>query len=224
MPLVAMRFAVRKFQVATKTGISVRRRAALLLSHLFFTNLMLVVLRLFFLASLINIALSLAIPFLTTLLYRMELDRRPAPVQLAIPVDGVKRSLLRDSWHAPRSGGRRHEGIDIFAKRGTPVRATADGIVLRASTNRLGGKVVWTLGPGGQRHYYAHLDRFADVRSGQRIVAGTVVGYVGTTGNARGTPPHLHYGIYTRRGPINPFDLLKPVMPAAAERRQPPPA
>lgn len=172
---------------------------------------MLVVLRLFFLATLINILLSLATPFLTTLLYRMELERQPPPGRLVIPVDGVKPSALRDSWHAPRSGGRRHEGIDIFAKRGTPVRATTEGIVLKTSTSRLGGQVVWTLGPGGHRHYYAHLDRFADVRSGQRIAAGTLLGYVGTTGNARGTPPHLHYGIYTRRGPVNPFDLFAPL-------------
>lgn len=181
---------------------------------------MLVVLRTFFLATVINLLISLAIPFLTTLLYRMELERQAAPMSVAVPVDGVKRSALRDSWHAPRSGGRRHEGIDIFAKRGTPVRATTEGIVLRTSTNGLGGQAVWTLGPGGQRHYYAHLDRFADVRSGQRIVAGTVLGYVGTTGNARRTPPHLHYGIYTRRGPINPFDLLKPETAASGKTRR----
>jgi murein DD-endopeptidase MepM/ murein hydrolase activator NlpD len=64
------------------------------------------------------------------------------------------------------------------------------------------------MGPGGQRHYYAHLDRYSDVRRGQRIVIGDVLGYVGTTGNARGTPPHLHYGVYDSSGAINPYPLL----------------
>jgi murein DD-endopeptidase MepM/ murein hydrolase activator NlpD len=70
--------------------------------------------------------------------------------------------------------------------------------VLRVGNNQLGGRVVWVLGPGAQRHYYAHLDRFADVSAGMRIEAGTVLGYVGTTGNAAGTPPHLHYGVTNR--------------------------
>lgn len=79
---------------------------------------------------------------------------------------------------------------------------------VRRGHNALGGNVVWVLGPGGQRHYYAHLDRFAHVPVGQRIEPGTVLGYVGNTGNARMTPPHLHYGIYGSAGAINPFPLL----------------
>ena len=76
--------------------------------------------------------------------------------------------------------------------------------------NRLGGRIVRVFGPGGQWHYYAHLDRFADVRTGDVIAGGTVIGYVGDSGNARGTPPHLHYGIYRfRGGAINPYPLLK---------------
>jgi murein DD-endopeptidase MepM/ murein hydrolase activator NlpD len=66
------------------------------------------------------------------------------------------------------------------------------------------------LGPGGQRHYYAHLDRFAGVFAGMRVQAGTLLGYVGNSGNAKGTPPHLHYGIYTASGAINPYPLLAP--------------
>jgi murein DD-endopeptidase MepM/ murein hydrolase activator NlpD len=141
--------------------------------------------------------------------YAARLAAMPAPQALAMPVDGVLPAALRDSWQAPRDGGaRRHGGLDIFAPRGRPVRAATEGIVLDVGSNRLGGQVVWVLGPGGQRHYYAHLDRFSDVRRGQRVACGNVLGYVGTTGNARGTPPHLHYGIYTNAGAINPYPLL----------------
>jgi murein DD-endopeptidase MepM/ murein hydrolase activator NlpD len=99
--------------------------------------------------------------------------------------------------------------MDIFAPRGRPVLAATEGIVLGVGLDRLGGKVVWVLGPGGQRHYYAHLDRYGDVWPGQRIAAGQVIGYVGNTGNARGGPTHLHYGIYTAAGPIDPYPLLR---------------
>ena len=130
--------------------------------------------------------------------------QRP-PQLLAVPVDGVARTALRDSWHAPRSNGRRHEGIDIFARRGTVVRARRCRARWRVGQNRLGGNVVWVLGPGWQLHYYAHLDELADVAPGALVAAGDPLGTVGTTGNARGGPPHLHYGIYTARGAVNPF-------------------
>lgn len=147
-------------------------------------------------------------------LYAARLSARPAPVALPVPVEGVAQRALRDTWHGMRSGGRKHEGIDIFAPRGRPVLSATEGIVTRVGTNRLGGKVVWVIGPGRQLHYYAHLDDYAAIRAGDIVAAGTVLGYVGTTGNARGTPPHLHYGIYTAGGAINPFPLLKG--PAAA--------
>ena len=94
--------------------------------------------------------------------------------------------------------------------------SATEGIITRVGSNQLGGNVVWVMGPGRQMHYYAHLDRYAGVRAGDIIAAGTVLGYVGTTGNARGTPPHLHYGIYTARGAINPYPLLKPSVTAGA--------
>ena len=90
------------------------------------------------------------------------------------------------------------------------MRSTTRGLVFRVGQNRLGGNVVWIFGPGRQMHYYAHLDRFGDVRSGDLVMPGDIVGYVGNTGNASGTPPHLHYGVYTPgAGAINPFPLLK---------------
>lgn len=152
--------------------------------------------------------LSIALPFLDVTSYALRLASMPVPSTLFMPVGDLKRGALHDSWHASRSRGRRHEGIDIFARKGTPVRATTEGIVLRRGQNALGGNVVWVLGPGGQRHYYAHLDRFGFVSIGQRVEPGTVLGYVGNTGNARTTPPHLHYGIYGKTGAINPFPLL----------------
>ncbi|GAA5534426.1 M23 family metallopeptidase [Deinococcus aluminii] len=132
----------------------------------------------------------------------------PAPTARSLP-NPLPDQHFADTWGGARSGGRRHEGVDIFAPRGTPIHATTRGIVLNVGENRLGGRTVMLLGPGGQRHYYAHLDRYADLRAGQWIEAGTVVGYVGDSGNARGTPTHLHYGIYTASGAINPYPLLR---------------
>lgn len=152
--------------------------------------------------------LYFGLPWAKQAWYVFQLQRAPAPQQLPMPIETLKPRALRDTWQAPRAPGRRHEGIDIFARKGTPIVSTTEGIVLRQGENSLGGNVVWILGPAGHRHYYAHLDEFADLAAGQRIAAGTLLGYVGNTGNARSTPPHLHYGIYTREGAINPYPLL----------------
>lgn len=147
-------------------------------------------------------------PALQRAFYMARLTMMTKPAFLPVPVDGVAARGLRDTWGGARGEGRKHEGIDIFARRGTPVRAATEGIVVDVGVNRLGGQVVWVLGPGGQRHYYAHLERYGDIEDGERIAAGRVLGYVGTTGNAQGTPPHLHYGIYGLGGAINPYPLL----------------
>ncbi len=132
----------------------------------------------------------------------------PAPDRLPIPVDGVKESRLYGSFGAPRSGNRKHAGIDIFAGRNTPVRSTTDGIVIRRGTNRLGGTVISVLGPGGQVHYYAHLERYGDFHRFDWVNRGDIIGYVGNSGNAKTTPTHLHYGIYSVTGAIDPYPLL----------------
>jgi murein DD-endopeptidase MepM/ murein hydrolase activator NlpD len=130
---------------------------------------------------------------------------------LPVPVRGVTRRQLRDTWNGPRSGGRKHRGIDIFAARNTPITSTTRGIVATVGTSELGGRIVRILGPAGEWHYYAHLERFASIREGDVVQAGTVVGYVGDSGNARGTPPHLHYGIYRYYGgAMNPYPRLAP--------------
>ena len=132
-----------------------------------------------------------------------------APSRLPVPVRGVRPRQLIDSWDSPRSGGRSHRGIDIFAPRGREIISTTPGIVVTVGRNQLGGRIVRIFGPAGQWHYYAHLERFADIRTGDVIAAGTVIGYVGDSGNARGTPPHLHYGIYRfQGGAVNPYPFL----------------
>jgi peptidoglycan LD-endopeptidase LytH len=139
----------------------------------------------------------------------LQLALADPPASLPVPVDGVRLSAIRNSWGAPRDGGRHHQGIDIFAKHGTAVRSTTDGLIVRVGQNRLGGNVVWIMGPGRQTHYYAHLSHFGAFELGDRVMAGDIIGYVGDTGNARGTPHHLHYGVYQFGGAaINPFPLL----------------
>jgi murein DD-endopeptidase MepM/ murein hydrolase activator NlpD len=165
--------------------------------------------RILLLGALLAAGYALVGPYIVNVRYAMRLASMAPPESVGMPVRGVQPQRLRDTWHAARGAGRKHEGIDIFAARGTPVHSATEGIVLRVGSNRLGGSVVWVLGPGGQRHYYAHLDRFADISAGLQVRTGTVLGYVGTSGNAAGTPPHLHYGIYASDGPINPYPILQ---------------
>lgn len=164
--------------------------------------------RLALIAMAINASVAVIEPAVERSAYLSRLVMSDPVRHLRLPVDRVAQRQLRDTWHAARSHGRKHEGIDIFAAKGTPVRSTTEGIVSRIGTNKLGGNVVWVLGPGGHRHYYAHLDQVANIRTGERIGAGALLGFVGNTGNAKLTPPHLHYGIYTGNGAINPFPLL----------------
>jgi peptidoglycan LD-endopeptidase LytH len=146
-------------------------------------------------------------PFLDPRYY--ELLSQPPPQALPVPVVGVAKGRLRDSYGDPRSGGRQHEGIDIFAQRNTPVLSATEGYVSGLGTNALGGITVWITGPAGWHHYYAHLERWGDVRQGQWVEAGTVIGYVGNSGNAATASPHLHYGIYPPTGgTLNPYPLL----------------
>lgn len=165
-------------------------------------------------------ALLIAASLAETPIYALRLALRAAPATLPVPVAGVLPRSLRDTWGAARSEGRRHQGIDIFAPRGRPVIASTEGLIWRTGENRLGGTVVWVLGPARQLHYYAHLDRLGPLAAGARVRVGEVIGFVGSTGNARGTPPHLHYGIYTASGPINPYPLLD--RPRAAPPTRPP--
>lgn len=122
------------------------------------------------------------------------------------PVAGAGVSDIKSFWGASRDGGaRRHEGVDIFADRGTPVIAAAEGRVSRTGTSNLGGNIVW-LRATGRSLYYAHLDSIV-ARQRQSVQVGDTLGLVGNSGNARTTPPHLHFGIYDR-GAVNPLPFI----------------
>lgn len=130
---------------------------------------------------------------------------------LEFPVDGYDTRAILSGFGADRDGGTRaHHGVDIFAPRGTPVLASVDARVSRVDTTGIGGNVVW-LQPlfGNLRLYYAHLDS-QSVKPGQYVFAGEPIGTVGNTGNARTTPPHLHFGVYVRRrgGAWDPYPFL----------------
>ncbi|WP_324719771.1 M23 family metallopeptidase [Salinimicrobium sp. HB62] len=129
----------------------------------------------------------------------------------SFPVADRDDSAVQSFWGAARDGGRRsHEGIDIFAPRGTPVVAATEGRVSSTGNKGLGGKQVWLRDrKRGTSLYYAHLDSII-ARPGMKVFPGDTLGLVGNTGNARTTPPHLHFGIYKGyRGAQNPFPYVR---------------
>lgn len=141
--------------------------------------------------------------------YRVTIKQE---AQFAFPVEGRGMRAIGSVFGAPRDGGRRrHHGVDIFAPRGTAVLSAGDGRVASVDVTDLGGKVVWVRdAKRGANFYYAHLDS-QDVRRGQEVRTGDTLGRVGNTGNARTTPPHLHFGVYRRgEGPIDPVPFLRP--------------
>ncbi|UOO81042.1 M23 family metallopeptidase [Uruburuella testudinis] len=147
-------------------------------------------------------------PYWAPYWWRAKLLQEPAPAWQSLP-NPLPGQRFSDTWGAARNNGRRHEGVDIFARRGTPILSTTKGVVNRVGRNNLGGNIVGITGPGGVWHYYAHLESFAEIKENDWIEAGTVIGYVGDSGNAKGTPPHLHYGVYTREGAVNPYPLIR---------------
>lgn len=120
------------------------------------------------------------------------------------PVQGT--SAYGDTWGAPRSGGRRHQGVDMLAPTGTPLQAVIGGIVSHRN-NTLGGITISLQGDNGHRYYYAHLSAYEGVDG--RVEQGQVIGYVGDTGNATGVP-HLHFEIRPNGGvPMNPYPSVR---------------
>jgi murein DD-endopeptidase MepM/ murein hydrolase activator NlpD len=136
---------------------------------------------------------------------------------VVFPIAGPYSVPLINSFGFPRMPGTPdehwHEGIDIFAPRGTPLVAAERGVLGRIGNGRLGGLKLWLRGESGADWYYAHLDGFAPgIHNGQVVEAGQLLGYVGNTGNAVGTPPHLHMEIHPGGGrAVNPYPLLKVV-------------
>lgn len=124
----------------------------------------------------------------------------------ACPV-GAVRSFV-DTWHAPRSGGRLHQGTDVFAPYGSPAYAVVDGIIDKWGNGGLGGITLWLRADNGDRYYYAHNSvNIATV--GTRVKAGDVIARVGNTGNAATTPPHIHFEAHPGGGEAaNPYPFL----------------
>lgn len=137
---------------------------------------------------------------------------------LLLPVQGITRDDLHDTYTDARSEGRVHDAIDIMAPAGTPVLAVADGSVEKLFDSKRGGLTIYQFEPSGKlAYYYAHLQRYADgLKEKQAIKRGDVIGYVGSTGNASAEAPHLHFAIF-QLGPekqwwkgtaINPYPVL----------------
>lgn len=138
---------------------------------------------------------------------------------LMVPVQGLRRRELRDTYSAPRSGGRAHLALDIMAPKGTRVLAADDGYIMRITTSDLGGKTLYLTDPDRRFvYYYAHLDKWVyGLEQGQRVKRGQLLGSVGTTGNAPKDAPHLHFQLmrmttarqWWNGEPINPIPYLR---------------
>lgn len=139
--------------------------------------------------------------------------------KLIIPVAGIKRENLRDTFKDARSEGRVHDAIDIMAAGGTPVLAAADGEIARFFDSEKGGITIYQFSRDKKLiYYYAHLQsRAAEIQEHQYVRQGTIIGYVGDTGNAGAGNFHLHFAIWIIDDPkrywdgtnINPYDLLR---------------
>src|SRR5690606_15777882 len=128
----------------------------------------------------------------------------------ACPVAGPVSFI--DTWGAPRSGGRGHQGVDMMAARGTPVAAIFDGTISRTgSGSSLGGITIWMRSNAGDSFYYAHLDSVAGgISPGTSVAAGQIIGAVGSTGNASPAYPHLHFEDHPGGGgAVNPYPLVR---------------
>lgn len=141
-------------------------------------------------------------PTTTTLAPPPPVDGKSCPVNGAV--------AFRDSWGEPRSGGRSHQGVDMMAARGTPLVAIESGTITRIGNGGLGGKTVWLRGQSGHEYYYAHLDGWASgLSQGDAVDVAQLVGYVGNTGNAIHTLPHLHFEYHPNGGSaVNPYPLV----------------
>ncbi|MBP7675878.1 MAG: M23 family metallopeptidase [Thermoanaerobaculia bacterium] len=147
-----------------------------------------------------------------------EEDRASAPRELAVPVAGVDPRSLEGTFSQRRGGSRSHDALDILAPRGTPVVAADDGVVKKLFTSVRGGLTVYQFDPNEQYcYYYAHLDGYAPgLHEGQVLRKGDLVGFVGSTGNARKDAPHLHFAVncldpdkkWWGGTPIDPYPLL----------------
>jgi murein DD-endopeptidase MepM/ murein hydrolase activator NlpD len=145
----------------------------------------------------------------------LGLPRRPAPEIALPPGEGYVFPVFGDAsfsddYGAPRAVTGWHHGNDIFATTGTPVLAVADGTLSRVGVNTLGGNRLWLTDEAGNEFYFAHLSAYAPATvSGARVRAGQVIAFVGNTGQAITTPPHLHFEVHPGGGDsVNPYPYL----------------
>jgi murein DD-endopeptidase MepM/ murein hydrolase activator NlpD len=137
---------------------------------------------------------------------------------LLIPVEGVRPDALQDTFNDARAIGRRHDALDIMAPCGTEVHAADDGSIAKLFTSKAGGLTIYQFDPTQTfSYYYAHLDRYAPgLSEHQPVTRGQLLGYVGSSGNASASAPHLHFAIarlgadraWWKGDPINPYPLL----------------
>jgi peptidoglycan hydrolase-like protein with peptidoglycan-binding domain len=189
-----------KFGVATKNAISAFQKAQGLTT-----------------TGSLNLQTALYVGFIPGLTTNPANNPTPAPsgpavVPIVFPVLGP--CWFSDTWKAPRSGGRQHEGVDIIAKSGTPIYAVANGTITRVFLDRpgsLGGNAIRLTASDGTYFHYAHLSAFAEGAGlGATVVAGQVIGYIGSTGSS--STPHLHFEYHPGGGVAsNPFPLIKPI-------------
>jgi murein DD-endopeptidase MepM/ murein hydrolase activator NlpD len=132
---------------------------------------------------------------------------------LGFPVLGYDHQAIGSGFGAPRDGGRRrHHGVDIFTRRHTPVISPSKALVRRVRESDIGGLNIWLYDAKRDLHmYFAHLQT-QEVEENTEVMPGQRIGTVGNTGNARRTPPHLHFGIYIRgEGPVDPINFIKEI-------------
>jgi murein DD-endopeptidase MepM/ murein hydrolase activator NlpD len=138
---------------------------------------------------------------------------------LTLPVQGIRKEQLQETFNDQRGSSRQHEALDVLAPRNTPVLAVEDGKVAKLFVSDAGGITIYQFDPNAQyAYYYAHLQRYADgLKEGDSVTRGQVLGYVGTTGNAPRDTPHLHFAIFKltaekkwwEGSPIDPYSVLR---------------
>ncbi|MDI6822144.1 MAG: M23 family metallopeptidase [Actinomycetota bacterium] len=186
-------------------------RTIAILKNRFFDRILTAAIVLVILANLLVALLFVSVvAFPEFIQIRVPIRKSVYKIEYCFPVAG--NCSYSNDWHAPRyiPYYHLHEGTDIFAPRGTPVYACVEGKVEKIGTEPISGNFIGIRGRDKRYYYYAHLETWViGIEEGNKVRLGQIIGYVGNTGNARGTPPHLHFGIKEDDVWINPYPILK---------------